>query len=354
MAGLRLPPPDRPDPADVPGLRWGLLGAGGIAGTMVEALRGTRQQVVAVGSRDLGRAQAFLARHGPADATPFGSYEALVADERVDVVHVATPHSEHLAHARLALAAGKHVLVEKAFTRDAVEARALVAAARTSGRFAMEAMWSRALPSWSVVRRAVHDGLLGDVGTVLADHGQPLWPGGPRRLADPALAGGAMLDLGIYPLSFAAMVLGGVEEAVALAVPTDLGVDARLAVAVRGPAGGVGALSADMSARTPTRASVNGTRARLELSADFYTPSTVRLVAPDGRLLDEQVGDPAERHRGLRHEAVEVARRVHAGETESPLMPLAESVRLMEVMDGLLAPLREAGAAAAARQANGR
>lgn len=343
MPDRRLPPPDRPDPAEAPGLRWGLLGAGGIAGAMAEALRGTRQQVVAVGSRDLRRAQTFVARHGPAGATPYGSYEELVADKRVDVVHVATPHSEHLAHARLALAAGKHVLVEKAFTRDAAEARALVGAARTSGRFAMEAMWSRALPSWSVVRRAVHDGVLGEVSTVLADHGQPLWPGGPRRLADPALAGGAMLDLGVYPLSFAAMVLGGIDETVGLATATDLGVDARLAVAVRGPTGAVGALSADMSARTPTRASVNGTQARLELSADFYTPSTLRLLGPDGTLLDEQVGDPSERHRGLRHEAAEVARRVHAGESESPLVPLAESVRLMEVMDGLLAPLRAAG-----------
>lgn len=147
LSALALPAPDRPDPAQVPGLRWGVLGAGGIAGAMVAALRGTRQQVVAVGSRDLGRARAFVARHVGGGATPFGRYEDLVADDRVEVVYVATPHSEHLQHARLALAAGKHVLVEKAFTADAAQARELVAAAHAADRFCMEAMWSRFLPS---------------------------------------------------------------------------------------------------------------------------------------------------------------------------------------------------------------
>ncbi|GAB3107245.1 Gfo/Idh/MocA family oxidoreductase [Janibacter alkaliphilus] len=335
-----LPASRRPDPAEVPGLRWGVLGAGWIAGQMIRSLGSTRQQVVAVGSREQARAADLATTYGVPQARAHGSYEALVADPEVEAVYVATPHSEHLAHARLALAAGKHVLVEKAFARDAAQARELAGLVRESGLCCMEAMWSRFLPHTDVVRQAVASGLLGEVSTVLADHGQPLWPGGPRRLADPELAGGAMLDLGVYPLSFAAMVLGGIEEVVGLATPTDLGVDARVAFAVRGPSGALGSLSTDMSARTPTRATVCGTAARLELDGDFYTPTTVRLVAPDGDVLDELPADPDEQHLGLRHEACEVALRVRAGETESPLMPLAESVRLMEHMDTLLAPLR--------------
>lgn len=348
---MTLPPSSRPDPAQVPGLRWGILGAGWIASEMARSLApgehsSTQQRVVAVGSRDLARAEAFVAEHcqghvaahGPVRA--YGSYEELVADPDVDVVYVASPHSEHLEHALLAVRAGKHVLVEKAFTADAAQARELVAAIRAAGVFGMEAMWSRFLPHYDVVRQVLDAGLLGEVATVLADHGQRLWPDGPQRLADPALAGGALRDLGIYPLSFASMVLGGIDTLACTGTPTPEGVDARVAMAVRGPSGGVGALSCDMSARTPTTATVGGTWARLELDGDFYAPTTIRLVGSDGVILDEQVGDPIEMHRGLRHEACEVALRVQADEVESPLMPLEETVRLMELMDEVRAAVR--------------
>lgn len=331
---MTLPTSNRPDPAEAPKLAWGILGAGWIAGEMADSLAGTRQRVVAVGSRSPERAAAFADQHAPG-ATAHGNYRALVEDDAVEAVYVATPHSEHLEHARLALEAGKPVLVEKAFAHDAAQARELVDIARRQGLFCMEAMWSRFLPHYDVVRQVLAAGVLGEVGTVIADHGQGLWPDGPERLADLALAGGAMLDLGIYPLSFASMVLGGIESAVGVGSRTDRGVDLRIAFSVRGPSGAVGALSTDMGAQTPTTASINGTWARLEIDGDFYAPTTLRLVGRDGVILDEQVGDPFELHRGLRHEACEVARRVHAGEAESPLMPLDESVRLMEVMDEL-------------------
>lgn len=348
---MKLPASTRPDPAEVPGLRWGLLGAGWIAGEMARALESgpygsTQQQVVAVGSRDLGRAEAFVAAHCQAHARDhgpvraYGSYEDLVNDPDVDVVYVATPHSEHLAHALLAVRAGKHVLVEKAFTRDAAEARELVTAIREVGVFGMEAMWSRFLPHYDVVRRVLERGLLGEVTTIIADHGQRLWPDGPRRLADPALAGGSLLDLGIYPLSLAAMVLGDLEVVAATGTLTDEGVDARAAFSLRSPSGAVAALSCDMSARTPSTATINGTWARLEMEADFYAPTTMHLVGSDDVVLDTMYGDPVEHHRGLRHQACEVALRVLAGEVESPLMPLEESVRLMEVMDEVRAAIR--------------
>ena len=334
-----LPAPRTPDPASAPGLRWGLLGAGSIASEMAFALRDTSQQVVAVGSRDLARAQRFVAEHAP-EARAHGGYASLVRDPEVDVVYIASPHSEHLEHALLAIAAGKHVLVEKAMAPTADEARQIAAAARAAGVFCMEAMWTRFLPHIDVLRQVLDAGLLGEVSTVLADHSIPLWPDGPERLASPDLAGGAMLDLGIYPLSFASLVLGGITSAAGLGSLTERGVDRRLAFVVQGPTGAVGSLATDMSVSSPTTASVNGTWARLELETMFYMPTTMRLVGKDGVVLDTITGDPIEQHRGLRHEATEVALRVAAGETESPVMPLDESVHLLEVAQELLGSLR--------------
>ena len=168
---------------DAPPLRWGVLGPGWIADQMVGSLRAnTRQQVVAVGSREVCRAQDFADRHGIARA--HGSYEELVADPLVDIVYVASPHSGHREHALLALEAGKHVLIEKAFARNAAEAPEIVASARSRGLFCMEAMWTRFLPGTDVMRQCLEQGLLGPVEVVFADHGQPLYPDGPRRLWD--------------------------------------------------------------------------------------------------------------------------------------------------------------------------
>ncbi|GAB3440577.1 Gfo/Idh/MocA family oxidoreductase [Phycicoccus ginsengisoli] len=334
MPELTLPPPRTPDPHDAPALRWGVLAPGGIARAFTDAIH-TRsgQRVVAVGSRDLGRAQEFAADFGV--ATAHGSYEELVTDPDVDAVYIASPHSEHRDHALLALGAGKPVLVEKAFTRNASEAREVVETARAAGLFAMEAMWTRFLPHVDVVRRCLEDGLLGEVHTVFADHGQKLFPAGPQRLWDPALAGGALLDLGIYPVSFASFALGtrgGFSAVTAHGTVTDTGVDGQEGVVLEAASGAVASVLATMLTKTPTTASICGTRARLDLSGDFYTPgAVVRLVSPDHRVLDEYTS--ADREFGLHHEAVEVARRVGAGELESPLLPLDETVAIMGTLD---------------------
>ncbi len=327
---MRLPAPQVPDPADAPPLRWGVLGPGGIAAAFTDSLAGTRQVVAAVGSRSPERARAFAERFDVPRV--HASYEDLVADESVDVVYVASPHSAHRDHALLAVSAGKHVLVEKAFTRNAAEAEQVLGAAREAGVFAMEAMWSRFLPHYDVVRRAVSEGLLGRVRTVIADHGQRLYPGGPRRLSDPALAGGALLDLGVYPVSFAAMLLPPMSVTASGRL-TDLGVDAHVSVLGTADDGAHAVLTATMEATTPTTASVSGTEARLEVDGDFYSPNRVRLVGGDGTVHDVLEVDPTERHRGLRHEAGEVARRVAEGATESPVMPWAETLGVMRLMD---------------------
>ncbi|MDF8266189.1 Gfo/Idh/MocA family protein [Luteipulveratus flavus] len=332
MAATSLPQPRTPDPMDAPPLRWGVLGPGWIASEFVAALQhGTRQRVVAAGSRDLGRAQQFADRFGGFAA--YGSYEELVAAPEVDVVYVASPHSEHHEHARLALEAGKHVLVEKAFTRNRAEAREVINLARLRGLFCMEAMWARFLPHYDIVRRAVEDGVLGRLQTVVADHGQRLYPDGPERLTSPDLAGGALLDLNVYPISFAAMVIPQIASVHASGTLTDEGVDAQEVVALIGESGETAACISTMTAQTANTAVVAGDSARIEIDGWFYQPNTVRLVATGGEELDRWEPAPDDRDHGLRHEAAEVARCISEGRHESALMPWEETLRVMGVMD---------------------
>lgn len=325
-----LPEPRTPDPMDAPPLRWGILAPGGIARSFADALRAeTRQEIAAVASRDLGRAQAFATDFGA--TTAYGSYAALVEDPAVDVVYIASPHSEHYDHALLALDADKPVLIEKAFTRNVAEADEVIGSARSRGLFLMEAMWTRFLPHIDVVRQCVDQGRLGELVTVFADHGQPLFPNGPQRLSDPALAGGALLDLGVYPIHFAAMLLDRFAAVQASGTLTDQGVDAQEAVTVTSPSGAMGVLHATMLARTPTTASVVGTEGRLDLDTRFYGPTSVRLTARDGSAGD--VWEPPTRERGLQFEAAEVARCISEGRTESEAMPLDETLRVMALLD---------------------
>lgn len=324
------------DPIDAPAIRWGVLAPGGIAHDWTAALHAmTASRVVAVGSRSLKRAQAFAAEFGAERA--YGSYESLVGDRGVDAVYVASPHSEHLDHALLALGAGKPVLVEKTFTRNAIEATAVVEAARAQGLLAVEAMWTRFLPHIDVVRRCLEDGLLGEVKAVEADHGQLLYPGGPQRLADPALGGGALLDLAIYPISFAHLALGAFTAVQATGTLAVTGVDASETIAVTGPQGAIGTLSSTMLAKTPCSASISGTAARLEIDSWFYRPNTVRLLDPDDREIDRY--EPPIHEHGLAYEAAEFARLLADGKTESALLPLNETVRIMHVLDEVRAQL---------------
>ncbi|MGN6608557.1 MAG: Gfo/Idh/MocA family protein [Jatrophihabitans sp.] len=333
---ISLPPTRVPDSQDAPAIRWGVLAPGGIARDWTAALHATTaSRVHAVGSRSLERAQAFAADFGVERS--YGSYEDLVADDGIDAVYVASPHSEHHDHALLALGAGKPVLVEKAFTRNAAEAAAVIEAARSRGLLLVEAMWTRFLPHIDVVRRCLEDGVLGEIVAVEADHGQLLYPDGPQRLADPALAGGALLDLAVYPIAFAHLALGSFTEVRATGVLADTGVDRSETIAVTGPSGAIGTLSSTMAAKTPCRASIAGTKARLEIDGWFYQPNTVRLVDTDDREVDRY--DPPRREHGLAYQSAEFARLLSSGATESTLLPLDETLRIMQVMDEVRAQL---------------
>lgn len=334
---VSLPLPRTPDPADAPPLRWGILAPGGIAGSFVQALsRHTRQEVVACGSRSLERARSFAREHGVARA--YGSYEQLVADPAVDAVYVASPHHRHAEQALLAIAAGKHVLVEKAFTRNAAEARAVVAAAQASGLTVMEAMWTRFLPHVDVIRRVLSDGLLGEVETLVADHGQWFAPDPRHRLYDPDAAGGALLDLGVYPVSFASFVLGAPGRVTAVGTKAFTGVDRQVsAVLDRYQESAATALvTTTLAAATPVTASVSGSQARLEVPGPFYVPQAVRLVTRSGESVES--GAPTIRgHEGLCFEAAHFATLVAEQRPESPLLPLDETLAIMETLDDVRA-----------------
>jgi predicted dehydrogenase len=321
-----------PDPMDAPALRWGVLAPGRIAGTFVDALaQCTKQRLVAVGSRSLDRAQAFASAHGADRA--YSSYEQLVADPEVDAVYVASPHSEHAAQALLAIEAGKPVLVEKPFTRNADEAGQVARAAKAAGVFAMEAMWTRFLPHIDVIRQLLADGALGEVITVLADHGQIFEPDPEGRMFNPALAGGALLDLGVYPISFASFVLGSPDSIVATGSLTDTGVDAQASMVLTSGRAQA-CLNTTLLAKTPTTASISGTLARLECTGAFYAPGVLTLTSNDDRRLVRDA-DPITGHLGLSFEAAHAATLIADGATESPLMPLDETISVLQTIDGV-------------------
>ena len=318
--------------ADGP-LRWGILGTGLIADWFATDLMLTESGVVAaVGSRSQDSADRFARKHGAQRA--HASYASLVADSEVDVVYVATPHPMHRDNAIMALDAGKPVLVEKPFTMNAAEAREVVAVARDKGLFVMEAMWTRFLPHIAVVNDWLAQGLLGEIVTVNADHGQWFAEDPEFRLFAPSLGGGALLDLGIYPVSFASMILGTPDRIVSMIDPAFTGVDAQTSMLFGYESGAQAVLSCTLRAKSPTTASIVGTDARIEIEGDFYTPTSIRLIPRTG----EPTFVTSEHHgRGLRHQADEVARRLAAGELESPLMSLDETVSIMETMDAVLA-----------------
>ena len=329
---MKLPPSRIPAPIDAPAIRWGILAPGSIANVFAQAVAiGTTSKVVAVGSRSFGRARAFADRHSI--DTAYGSYEDLVSDDKIDAIYVASPHSKHRAHAELAIRSGKPVLLEKAFTRNATEARELVDLARESRVLLAEAMWSRYLPHYDIVLRAVQEGLLGDVRAVFADHGQRLWPDGPDRLSRPELAGGSLLDLGVYPVSFADHILGEVSSIAATGTLTDQGVDASANAILATECGAHAILSSTMAATTPTTAVVAGTEARIELDGRFYLPTSVRLIGADGTVHDESQNTVPNIAHGFSYEAAEVARALFESRLETRSMPHEATLRVMETLD---------------------
>lgn len=310
-------------------IRWGILATGSIAGAFARDLRLLPDaEVVAVGSRTAEAAGAFAARHGIPRA--YGSWAELAADQEVDVVYVATPHSAHHAAAKECLAGGRAVLCEKPFTLDLATSQDLVETARKQGVFLMEAMWTRFNPA---VRRAVElvaDGAIGAVTAVHADFGIMAPPEPTHRLRAKVLGGGALLDLGVYPITMAHLMLGPPDQFRAWAKLSDEGVDENTGLVFGYDSGAVAALSCGIVGSTPIAAVVTGTAGRIEFTRPFFATRGFTLFRDGAE--PEYVGFEFDGG-GYQFEAAEVHRCLRAGLLESPLMPHATTLEIMSILD---------------------
>lgn len=310
-------------------LRWGILGPGRIAANVARDFGNvTRGEIVAVGSRDDERAAAFTATHAPA-ARAHGSYVDLLQDPDVDAVYIATPHAQHAAHACLAIAAGKAVLVEKSFTATYAGAETVVNQARQAGVFAMEAMWTRFVPAVVRVRELIADGAIGEVRAVAADLGVRRDLDPADRLFNLSLGGGTLLDLGVYVVSFAQMVLGQPRGVTARGSLLPTGVDGEAGLLVDFGDGRTATLQTSFRAPTPGDARIYGTDGWIDVPPRFHHPDRL-VLHRHGKQSIEEVHAPD--GAGYSYEFDEVARVIGEGRTESAVMSLADTLAVQRVL----------------------
>ena len=307
---------------------WGILGPGGIARALAKDLTLLEGHTIgAVGSRSISNAQSFADQFG---GTAHGSYEELVNDSTIDAIYVATPHPAHHDNVILALNAGKPVLCEKPFAINAKEAQAMVDAASRNKVALMEAMWSRFLPHYAKVREIIASGVLGPILSIHADHGQRLADQNIPRLIEPQLAGGALLDLGIYPISFAHMILGNPLSINSTAVMTDKGVDAQTSMIFTYENGAQSILTTTMIEQTPCRAVVAGLNGWLEIDRTFYNPASMRVVLNDGSVTQHPSTYTGH---GLREQAESFKQIVQSGKMQSDVLSWQDTIDIMKTMD---------------------
>lgn len=309
---------------------WGILGPGGIARAFAKDLTLLEGHTIgAVGSRSIDNAHSFAKDFG---GTAYGSYEELVKDPTIDAIYVATPHPAHHDNVILALDAGKPVLCEKPFAVNAGEAQAMVDAAAKNKVALMEAMWARFLPHYSKVREIVASGVLGPILSIHADHGQRLADQNIPRLVEPHLAGGALLDLGIYPISFAHMILGNPASIASSAIMTNKGVDAQTSMIFTYQSGAQSVLTTTMIEQTPCRAVVAGLHGWLEIDRTFYNPASMRVVLNDGTVT--QYPNTYTGH-GLREQAESFKQLVQTGKVQSEILSWQDTIDIMKTMDAV-------------------
>jgi predicted dehydrogenase len=309
---------------------WGILGPGGIARAFAKDLTLLEGHTIgAVGSRSIDNAHSFAKDFG---GTAYGSYEQLVKDPTIDAIYVATPHPAHHDNVILALNAGKPVLCEKPFAVNAGQAQAMVDTAAKNKVALMEAMWARFLPHYSKVREIIASGVLGPILSIHADHGQRLADQNIPRLVEPHLAGGALLDLGIYPISFAHMILGNPASITSSAIMTNKGVDAQTSMIFTYESGAQSVLTTTMIEQTPCRAVVAGLHGWLEIDRTFYNPASMRVVLNDGTVT--QYPNTYTGH-GLREQAESFKQLVQSGKVQSEILSWQDTIDIMKTMDAV-------------------
>jgi predicted dehydrogenase len=314
-----------------PKIRWGILGTGHIAHKFAAGLSYLPDaELVAVGSRTAAAAEAFGSQHNVPHR--HASYEELAGDPDVEVIYVATPHHLHAENSLLCMQHGKAVLCEKPFTLNAAQAKTLVDAARQKKLFLMEGMWSRCLPSWVKLRQLVAEGAVGEVRMVKADLCFRAEFNPRHRLFDPELAGGALLDVGCYVVSFAGMLLGTPLQAAALAHLGQTGVDEQTGILLGYAGGALAVLSTAVRTSTPQDAFVFGTTGWIRVHAPFATSQRLTVQHAGG---SEEVIECPFQGNGFNYEAAEVMACLRGGLLESAVMPLDESIEIMRTLDWL-------------------
>ena len=310
-------------------VRWGIIGPGRIASLVIKDFPYVSgAEAVAVASRSVERAQAFATQHGLSRA--YGSYREIMADESVDVVYIATPHPQHHAIALAAIAADKAALVEKAFTATVAGAEQVIAAARNRQVFVMEAMWTRFQPAIVTARALINDGAIGEVRQLQVDLGvdRPYDPS--DRLFDPAQGGGAMLDLGVYVVSFAQYFLGTPDRIDVSGSLAPTGVDAEAGLLLGYDDGRVATLLISLKHHTPGAARIQGTNGWIEVPPRFHHPH--RIVLHRRGREPETINKPP-LGTGYSHELIEVTERVRAGAIESVIMPLQDTLAVQRILN---------------------
>ena len=308
-------------------VRWGIVGTGNIARQFAKGLAELPDaRLVGVGSRNLETAQNFAATFGAPHA--HGSYDELAKDTEIDVVYIATPHTSHAENSLLCLEMGKAVLCEKPFTLDAAQAQAVIDKARANGLFLMEAMWTRFFLLFGTLRELVQEGRIGEPRLLQADFGISV-PVAQNRLFDPALGGGALLDVGVYPVSLASYLFGTPTGVSSRAQFGETGVDEQNAVILAHQGGALAVLSSAIRAETPQEARVIGTAGNIRVCAPWWQPTKLVLTTQDG----EETFESPLTHNGYAYEAAEVMRCLREGWLESPLMPLDETLAIMQTLD---------------------
>ena len=305
-------------------MRWGILGTGGIAQQFAADLSYTDHIVEAVGSRNITSANNF-----PTGNKRYGSYEELVNDKEIDAVYVASLHPYHHDNALLALNAGKPVLVEKPFAMNSRQVKEMLSLAQSKNLLIAEAMWTRFLPHVREVRKIIESGALGEIVSFHGDHGQDIPRTRAQRLWDPAMGGGALLDLGVYPIAFSHMIFGAPEKIVSQATLTDEAVDLHTSAVFHYSSGAQATISCTMAARTPNKALISGTKGRIEIEGFFFAPSSFNVI-----INEEITHHPNEyKGHGLREQALSFEKALKDGKKELDELTHSESLSIMETMD---------------------
>lgn len=329
----RLPSSRVPDPMQAPALRWGILGSGWIAEQFIRSARAhTKQVFQAVGSRSQEKADAFAQAWDI--PTAHGSYEALVSDPDLDVIYVATPHNLHFDHAKLALEAGKHVFIEKPMAMNHAQGAELVALAQSKNLFLAEALWTYFLPKFDVVQQVLDSGILGEIKSIHTEYGEYFTR--DHRIFEPALAGGPLLDLGTYPLSFIIKLMGVPANVTGQKQMDASGVHGQLSVVLGDAAGNLANMATTLYGFTPTNAVVVGTEGTLRFGSEFNLPGPFKVISADGSTILSYDEPPGRHFEGLYYEAAEVARSIAAGEKQALSRPHHHTLDMLKALDAIV------------------